>query len=70
MMKILRHLRDFMDADTVKGLLGDFQADTFILLRQFKADKNGVHRHVVQVFDKRGTWIGEISNPDWIPKQK
>lgn len=25
-------------------------------------------RQVVEVFDQGGTWIGQISNPEWIPK--
>lgn len=27
-------------------------------------------RQVIEVFDQGGTWIGQISDPDWIPSTK
>lgn len=70
MLQILQSLRDFMDEETLKWLPGNIQADTFILLPQSRKDEKGVHQRVIHVFDKGGTYIGEISNPHFIPKQQ
>jgi hypothetical protein len=69
MMRTLRHLRDFMDEDQLKWLPGALQIENCILLRQNSKDANGVFKVLVQVFDSKGTWIGEITNPDFIPEK-
>lgn len=71
MMQILKTLRDFLDEETLKWLPSHLQAGNFILLTQNKkmgADKPW--KQVIQVFDRGGTYIGEISDPDFIPKNQ
>ena len=72
MMKQLQHLRDFLDAEQMKWLPSNIKVENCILLTQNKTkpDKEGTfHTTVLQVFDSGGTWIGEISDPDYIPKK-
>ena len=66
MMKMLRHLRDFMTEEQLKFLCGAMEVENCILLRQNKTE-DGIFKVVLQVFDHKGTWIGEITNPDYIP---
>jgi hypothetical protein len=62
--------------EQLKWLPGALQAMPCILLRQNTTDANGVDKVVVQVFDNKGTWIGEkiwtpeslVTNPDYIPE--
>lgn len=68
MMRTLRHLRDFLDAEQLKFLPGAMLVENCTLLRQNRTDENGVYKVVVQVFDHKGTWIGEVTNPDYIPE--
>lgn len=42
---------------------------SFILLKQNKKNSKNMMETILQVFDEGGTWIGEISNPDYIPKK-
>jgi hypothetical protein len=70
MMRTLSHLRDFMDEETKKWMVGNFQVQPCVLLRQNKTDENGIFKVVLQVFDHTGIWIGEITNPDYIPEAK
>jgi hypothetical protein len=70
MMRTLRHLRDFMSEEQLKFLPGAMQVENCILLRQDGKDANGVYQVVLQVFDSKGTWIGSIERPDFIPNQK
>jgi len=67
MLQILKTLRDFLTEEQMKWLPGNLQAGTFMLLRQNKTDEKGVYTTVVQVFDKGGTYIGQITEPEWIP---
>lgn len=76
-MKTLTHLRDFMDEETLKFLPGNLHSANFIFLRQNKMIEETIGKAVVnhfstvlQVFDKDGTWIGEITHPDYIPDGK
>lgn len=39
------------------------------LYRKWELEK-GSWKQVLQVFDAAGNWIGEITNPDWIPSGK
>jgi hypothetical protein len=57
-----------MSEEQLKWLPGALQAMPCILLRQNTTDANGVYKVVVQVFDNKGTWIGEVTNPDYIPE--
>jgi hypothetical protein len=66
-MKQLKHLRDFLDDEQMKWLPSNLQVRNCILLRQQKEDDNGITGNVLQIFDETGTWIGEITNPDYIP---
>lgn len=72
MLRQLHHLRDFMTEEELKFLPGRLEAGTFILLKQQKTvkDENGVAHFEtpVQVFTADGTWIGEITHPDFVPK--
>ena len=70
MVRNLTHLRDFMDEETLKFLPGNLRSANFIFLRQNKKDEKGMFNTVLQVFDKDGTWIGEITHPDYIPDGK
>ena len=77
MVKSLTHLRDFMNEETLKHLPGNLRSANFIFLRQNKEVEETVGKRkikvfstVLQVFDKNGTWIGEITHPDWIPDEK
>lgn len=78
-IRILSHLRDFLTEEQVKWLSGNIQIENCILLTQHqtlpiptedvaRGVNVGNHKTVVQVFDSKGIWIGEISNPDFIPK--
>lgn len=67
MMRTLKHLRDFMNEEQLKWLPGALQVMPCILLRQ-SIDANGIFKVVVQVFDNKGTWIGCIDSPDFIPE--
>lgn len=67
MMKTLKHLRDFMTEEQLKWLPGAFKVENCILLRQNKTNENNMFTIVLQVFDSKGTWIGEITQPDYIP---
>ena len=76
-MRTLTHLRDFMDENTLKFLPGNLQSGNFILLRQNREIEEKVGgkkiKHfatVLQVFNKSGTWIGEITHPDYFPDEK
>ncbi len=68
-MKTLTHLRDFLTEEELKFLPGRMQAGNFILLQQNKQDEKKLFHMVLQVFTADGTWIGEISQPDWIPSK-
>ena len=74
MIRTLTTLRDFMDQESLKFLPGNLKAGTFMLLMQnkinSKEEKDQTFKRVIQVFDETGTWIGEISNPDFIPSSK
>lgn len=59
-----------MDAEQLKWLPGALLVENCILLRQNKTDDAGVFRVVLQVFDSKGTWIGEVPQPDFIPDGK
>jgi len=67
MLKNLKHLRDFLDAEQLKWLPSNIKVENCILLTQNK-EIDGVFTTVLQVFDSSGTWIGEITMPDFIPK--
>jgi len=66
MIKNLKHLRDFLDAEQMKWLPSNLKVESCILLTQQK-EIDGVFTTVLHVFDNGGTWIGEITNPDFIP---
>ena len=66
MLQQLKHLRDFLDEEQMKWLPGNLQTGSFMLLKQNKVE-DGTYRTVVQVFSENGVWIGEITDPDWIP---
>jgi predicted GH43/DUF377 family glycosyl hydrolase len=68
MMRTLSSLRDFLDEEQLKWMPTNLKVESCILLRQNKTDENGVYKVVVQVFDHKGTWIGEVTNPDYIPE--
>lgn len=72
-MRILQHLRDFLTEEELKFLPGRLLSGTFILLKQQKTveDEKGVthFENPIQVFDSNGTYIGEISDPEFIPKE-
>lgn len=68
-MQMLKHLRDFLDEEQMKWLPSNFKIEPCILLTQNK-NIDGVFKIVLQVFDSNGTWIGEITNPDFIPKKQ
>lgn len=71
-MQALQHLRDFMTEEELKFLPGRLQSGTFMLLTQSKGgekESGTVWHQVLQVFTSDGTWIGEITNPDWIPNR-
>lgn len=77
MMRTLTHLRDFMTEETLKFLPGNLRSANFIILRQNKETEQKIGRvttktfnTVLQVFDKDGTWVGEITHPDYIPDGK
>jgi hypothetical protein len=70
MMRTLSHLRDFMSEEQLKWLPGTMHVENCILLRQNKTDESGIFKVVLQVFDHKGTWIGEIEQPDFIPDGK
>jgi hypothetical protein len=77
MMRTLSHLRDFLNEETLKFLPGNLRSANFIILRQNKEVEELVGKKIIkvfstvlQVFDKNGTWIGEITHPDWIPDEK
>lgn len=67
-MRQLSSLRDFLDAEQLKWLAGNLRVQSCILLRQNKLDEQNCMRVVLQVFDRQGTWIGEIAQPDFIPE--
>lgn len=66
----LKHLRDFLDEDTLKFLPGSLQVESCILLQKNKGDIHDSCRMVLQVFDNTGIWIGEISEPHFIPNAR
>lgn len=68
MMKLLKHLRDFLTPEQLKWLPSNIIVENCILLTQMKPDKDGVMRTYLQIFDHGGTWIGECE-PDFIPKK-
>mgnify|MGYP001611648651 CR=1 FL=1 len=66
-----------MDEETLKFLPGNLRSANFIVLRQNKEVEQDIGKTkvktfstVLQVFDKDGTWIGEITHPDYIPDGK
>lgn len=73
----LATLTDFLSEEELKflpgGIFGRFEAGTFIILKQLKVtqDEKGVTHfgYPIQVFTKKGIWIGEITEPDYIPKK-
>lgn len=67
MTRALRHLRDFMTPEQLKWLPSTLAVESCILLRQNKLDAAGVTIVVLQVFDSKGNWIGEVPQPDFIP---
>lgn len=69
MLRTLKSLRDFLDEEQMKFLPGNLLVMNCILLTQHKKNKDGVHTTVLQVFEESGTWLGEITSPDWIPKK-
>lgn len=68
-MQSLKNIRDFLDEEQMKWLPNNLLVENCILLTQNKKDNKGVHTVVLQVFDRTGIWIGEITHPDWIPKK-
>jgi hypothetical protein len=68
MMQALRHLRDFLSEEQLKWLPGNIRVESCILLQQHKKGGDGITRGVLQVFDAKGIYIGEISNPDYVPQ--
>lgn len=70
-MQILNTLRDFLKEEDLKFLPGNLQVGSFMLLRQNKKDKQDdgstKFHQVLQVFDEGGAWIGEITDPQFIP---
>lgn len=68
MIKQLKHIRDFLDDEQMKWLPTNLKVESCILLTQNKL-VDPVYSTVLQVFDSGGTWIGEITNPDFIPKK-
>jgi hypothetical protein len=77
MVQEMATIRDFMDEETLKFLPGNIRSANFIVLRQSKTIERTVGKAVVasfstvlQVFDKNGTYIGEITNPAFIPDER
>lgn len=69
MMRVLKHLRDFMTEEELKFLPGRLKAENCMLLTQHTKDEQGMHKTILQVFTADGTWIGEIEHPDYIPSK-
>ena len=71
-MKMLKHLRDFLNPEELKFLPGRLKAENCLFLTQSKGGKEGEEPYhtVLQVFTANGTWIGEITNPDYIPSSE
>jgi len=70
MMITLSSLRDFLTEEELKFLPGRLLVKNCILLTQHKPEEGKPTKIVLQVFDPSGTWIGEITNPDFIPLSK
>ena len=70
MIRTIPTIRDFLDDEQMKHLPGNLKVENCMLLVQNKVDKENTYKTVIQVFDRSGTWMGEISNPDFIPNDK
>jgi len=62
-------LRDFLDEEQLRWLPSNLMVVNCILLIQNKEDEKKIMRQVVQVFDERGDWLGEIKEPQFIPQK-
>lgn len=68
MMRELKTLRDFMSGERLRWLPGNLRLEQVILLCENKICEDAMNRTVIQVFDSKGVWIGEITNPHSIPE--
>lgn len=69
MIRALSHLRDFLTEEDLKWLPGNLRSDVFITLKkQIKQGPENLFGTKLLVFDKTGTYIGEIISPDFIPE--
>ncbi len=63
-----KHLRDFVNEEVKAFMPGNMTVESCILLIENKPSINaGRVSRVIQVFNHHGTWIGEISHPDYFP---
>lgn len=70
MMIALQNIRDFLDEQTLKFLPGNLQVESCMLLTRHVKDPDGVTRMKLLVFDHRGSLIGEIPEPYFVPSGK
>jgi len=69
MLQTLLTIRDFLDEEQMKWLLGNLKVKNCILLVRNKKNVEGrIFTQELLIFDEEGIWLGTIEKPQYIPK--